>query len=211
MKVRTPILSTAVAMASGLVILYFYFFPTPANQTVRSVLLQWAITLAAVALLVGVANLLSVHTHKVSEGKSQWLYSILLIASLLVTFSLVFVLGPDDTWSRLIFDAIQVPVEASLMALLAISLAYASARLLRRRPDALSILFVATVLFVLLGTGPFATERIPVFGPVLRDFRAWIAQVPAAAGARGILLGIALGTVATGLRIVMGADRPYGG
>jgi hypothetical protein len=31
------------------------------------------------------------------------------------------------------------------------------------------------------------------------------------AGARGILLGVALGTVATGLRILIGADRPYGG
>jgi hypothetical protein len=25
------------------------------------------------------------------------------------------------------------------------------------------------------------------------------------------LLGVALGTIATGLRILMGADRPYGG
>jgi hypothetical protein len=29
------------------------------------------------------------------------------------------------------------------------------------------------------------------------------------AGARGILLGVALGTVATGLRVLLGIDRPY--
>jgi len=41
--------------------------------------------------------------------------------------------------------------------------------------------------------------------------RSWLAQVPAIAGARGLLLGVALGTVATGIRILIGVDRPYGG
>jgi hypothetical protein len=31
------------------------------------------------------------------------------------------------------------------------------------------------------------------------------------AGARGILLGVALGSLTTGLRILIGADRPYSG
>ena len=207
---RFPIVSTAIAIGVGLVTLYFYFFPTPGNQVFRAVLLKWAITLAAVALLVGVFNLLSVHAKKISEGNGQWFYSTILILSLLTTFALVLILGPNGRWARLIFTGIQVPIETSLMALLAFSLAYASARLLRRKPSSLSILFVITVLLVLLGTGPFATEQMPVFGPLLRDMRAWIAQVPAAAGARGILLGVALGTLATGLRILVGADRPYG-
>jgi hypothetical protein len=35
--------------------------------------------------------------------------------------------------------------------------------------------------------------------------------VVAAAGARGILLGVALGTLTTGLRILFGTDLPYKG
>jgi len=31
------------------------------------------------------------------------------------------------------------------------------------------------------------------------------------AGARGILLGVSLGVIATGVRILIGSDRPYGG
>ena len=38
----------------------------------------------------------------------------------------------------------------------------------------------------------------------------WISQVPAVAGARGLLLGIALGAIATGLRVLLAIDRPYG-
>ena len=34
-------------------------------------------------------------------------------------------------------------------------------------------------------------------------------EVPTLAGARGIMLGVALGTIAVGLRVLLGADRPY--
>jgi hypothetical protein len=30
-------------------------------------------------------------------------------------------------------------------------------------------------------------------------------------GARGLLIGIALGVLLTGLRVIFGVDRPYGG
>lgn len=94
------------------------------------------------------------------------------------------------------------------MAILVVTLAYSSMRLLRRRSGLLPILFVSTAFLVLLGMAP-----IYAFGdlPLLSGIRTWIAEVPAMAGARGILLGVALGTVATGLRILIGADRPYGG
>jgi hypothetical protein len=45
----------------------------------------------------------------------------------------------------------------------------------------------------------------------LAELRSWIARVPAAAGARGLILGVALGIVATGLRVLAGVDRPYEG
>ena len=94
------------------------------------------------------------------------------------------------------------------MAVLAIILVYAVARLLSRRPKWNTILFVVTVLLVLLGSVPlFLLGEIAP----LTAMRSWLTQVPAIAGARGILLGVALGTVATGLRILIGSDRPYGG
>ena len=42
-------------------------------------------------------------------------------------------LGPEDPFMRFAADAIIVPVEAALMAILAVTLVYASIRLLRRR------------------------------------------------------------------------------
>jgi hypothetical protein len=43
----------------------------------------------------------------------------------------------------------------------------------------------------------------------LPDLRNWLVNTWAVAGARGILLGVALGAIATGLRILLGSDRPY--
>ena len=41
------------------------------------------------------------------------------------------------------------------------------------------------------------------------DIKDWVLHVPAMAGARGILLGIVLGTVVTGMRLLLGVEKPY--
>jgi hypothetical protein len=161
-----------------------------------------------VAILVGVANLLVVHFRKLRNPK-ELVYSFFLIVALLGTFVLVISLGPSDPNVILLYTSVQVPVEASLMALLSVTLLYATIRLLRWRADLMGIVFILTALVIFLGTAP-----LPFFGsvPYVSDMlRPIIAQVPAAAGARGILMGVALGTLMTGLRILLGADRPYGG
>jgi len=39
--------------------------------------------------------------------------------------------------------------------------------------------------------------------------RDWLLAVPVSAGARGILLGIALATVVVGIRVLVGQDQSY--
>jgi len=142
-----------------------------------------------------------------TSGKSSGIYSAILIVSLVLTLGIVGWFGIAHMYSMWIFNYIQLPVEGSLMALLAIILVFAGIRLLRRRSSMLSIIFIVTAIVILLATGPLFGISVPG----LTELRAWIAQVPAMAGARGLLLGIGLGIVATGLRILMGSDRPYGG
>jgi hypothetical protein len=205
------IVSTAVAIASGILVLAGYFFPVADDQTslladIRIILLNWAIILAGFAVFVGVLNLSQAHIRKIQNKQKGSVYSLLLIVSLAATF-LFGLVNPDE--ARVAFTTIQLPVETSLMALLAITLTYASIRLLRRRLNILSVVFLITALLILLGTAP-----LPFLGyiPGLSDLvRPYITQVLAVGGARGILLGVALGTLTTGLRILFGADRPYGG
>ena len=211
MNFRRPLLSTAVAMVFGLVILYYFFFPSAGSVNIRAVFLGWATALAAVALLIGIINLLVVHLKKVNAGDENVVFSAVLGSSLIITFLIVLIWGPNHPWSSWIFDYVQTPIESSLMATLSITLVYAAARLLRRRPTVFSLVFLGTLLLVLLGISPLASSDLPWISDLVRDLRAWLAQVPAAAGARGILIGVSLGVIATGLRVLVGSDRPYGG
>ncbi|HEX7620386.1 MAG TPA: hypothetical protein VF359_04225 [Anaerolineales bacterium] len=206
------IVSTAIAIASGVLVLAGYFYVQNGNgqaslfMNIRLTLLDWAVILAGFAVFIGIYNLFQVHFKKIKKTQLGSLYSLLLLISLAVTFLLGLV---KPSLMGFVFTTVQLPVEASLMALLAVTLTYASIRLLRRRLNLLSVIFLVTALLILLGTAP-----LPFLGniPVLSDWmRPFIAQVMAVAGARGILLGVALGTLTTGLRILFGADRPYGG
>jgi hypothetical protein len=206
------ILTTTIAIASGLLVLGGYFFAQRSNgeasllANIQLTLLNWAIILAGFAILIGILNLLTVHFTKIRDKKKGSAYSLLLILALIGTF-LFGLINPVQ--AEIVFTTIQLPVEASLMALLAVTLTYASIRLLRRRFNLLSVIFLITALLILLGTAPLPfVGDIPGISNWVRPF---LAQVMAASGARGILLGVALGTLTTGLRILFGADRPYEG
>lgn len=205
-NIKAPV-SAAIAIAIGLIVLLGYFVDLPLLIGLRAVLLRWAVILTAVALLVGLANLASVHWRRVITQEKGSAYSTIVIITLLLTLIVAGLSGPTSPWSLWIFSYIQVPAERSLMALLAVVLVYTGARLLSRRINLFSLIFVATVVIVLIGTASLPGLDLPIFSNV----RSWITQVPAVAGARGILLGVALGTIATGLRVMIGADRPFGG
>lgn len=201
-------LSTLIAILSGLIVLVGFFLKIPILVEIRSLVLNWAVIVAAIAVFVGVFNLISVNNTRLSSGYKGGFYNLVLMVSLLVTFGMGLFLKTDSPIVNLIFFAIQVPIEKSLMALLAVTLLLASIRLLRKRPNLFSLIFIITILLILLGTAPMPFGELPFFSSLLRPL---IAQVLAAAGARGMLLGIALATITTGLRILFGADRPYGG
>jgi len=211
MRVRLSALWAAVALAAGLFVLLGYFVQLKAVQDLRLTFLHWAVLLAGAALIVGLVNLVSVHWRKVGRLEEGWIYSAVLILALVITLGLGLLFGPDNAVALFIFSNFQLPVETSLMALLAVSLVVAGFRLVSRRRDLYTLIFLATALFVMVGTAPWPLPGLGTFEVVVRDLRAWISQVWAAGGARGILLGVALGATATGLRVLLGTERPYGG
>ena len=201
--------SAAIAISVGLIILLGTFLPIPLLGTVRLELLHWAAILLGVAALVGIGNLFSVHFQKIRHREMGSVYSVALLVAMLATLLIGVMVGPSHPWMQAAVETIIRPVEASLMALLAVTLLYASIRLLRRRADLMSIVFLGTAALMLL-----ASVSLPLIGeiPILSDWvRPWLMVGPAAGGARGLLLGIALGALTTGLRALFAFDRPYGG
>jgi hypothetical protein len=202
------IVTAVVAIASGLLVLLGYFVPVPVLLEVRQVLVQWAIILGAVAVLVGVLNLLGVHWHKIRTRQKGMIYSFLLIVSLFASAVLGIFVGTNNPTLDFFLEGIIIPAEAALMALLAVTLIYASARLLRRRVDIMTFIFLGVAVVILLAAAPLPFGKIPLLSDLVLP---WLTQVFAAAGSRGILIGVALGALTTGLRVLFGIDRPYGG
>ena len=194
-------LATAVAIGVGLIVLLDFFFIHPLLDPIGAAFREWTIILTAFALILGLFNLLLVHLLRIiRRNESGAGYS----AVVLVTFAIVTVIGmwfglpsAPMTW---IFDNLYVPLQGAFFALVAFFLATAAYRALRARNlETMWMLIAALVVF--LGQIPLVSA--------LADAKEWVLSVPSTAGVRGILLGVALGTIATGLRLIMGMDRPY--
>ena len=202
-------LAVIVAVASGLIVLAGYFFSTPALISTRTTMLDWAVTLAGVAGLVSITHLIfGVHIRRLRESSSKRFFSLIVILVFLATLGAGLYLGPAHPDYQKVVTAVQVPIETSLMAVLAVTMAYSSLRMLKRQRNWMGVVFfLSVIVFLVINSGALAfSAEIPILQELLSGFH----QIPAA-GARGILLGIALGSLATGVRILIGSDRPYSG
>ncbi len=208
MAVLKRILPTAIAIAVGVLVLMAVFTSYPPLETVGTYLVDTAIIIASFALFLGVVNILRVHSRKIQKSESTRLYSFVLVAAMLIVLVVGLPAlpgrpsGPSQPIVQWIFENIQAPIQASLSALLVFLIVTAAYRLLTVR-NAESAVMLVVVLLVLVGQ---VTVGLAPFLPELKD---WILDVPTLAGVRGILLGVALGALLAGIRLLLGVERPY--
>ncbi len=201
---RRQLIPVALAIGVGAVVLLGQFISNTTLNGIVTALIAWGAIVAACALLLGLANLIVFHTKRVLKRDAQTPFSILILASALVVFLIVLPSGGASPASVWVMRYMYQPLEASFLALLVFFIATAVYRALRVRTWEMG-LFALSAVIVLLGSAPFMQVLSPLF-PAARE---WVVNVPALAGGRGILLGVALGIMATGLRLLTGIDRPY--
>lgn len=204
---RAPV-ATVVAIGVGLILMLGYFLPIEPLRSLRTTLLDLAMVLAAVAGLIAILNLAGIHWRRFRAPKGQDPYSAIFLIAFAITFLAALALGPAHPQVQRVITSIQIPVETSLLAVVGISLVYAAIRLFQRRRGLMPVVFlISTLVFLVLASGiPAGLGDVPF----VRDIMAILNRLPMA-GARGILLGVALGGLTTGLRVLLGADRPYSG
>ena len=211
MKREIPLFVTATI---GLFMILSFFVPHQAVSVPADFLQQSAIIIVAFGIVLGGANLLRVNLEGVVRRQPGWTYKLVLIAALVVTVALGLIEGRDfqaaGTRSTWIYDQVYSSMSSAMFALLAFFIASAAFRAFRIRTGEAALLAVAAFV-VMMGRVPLGgvlTAGLP------RELRVetlaqWILDVPQNAANRAILIGAALGVMATGLRVILGIERSY--
>jgi hypothetical protein len=176
--------------------------------TIADLFLQVVVITIATTVIIGIINLLSVHLTRIGRREGGWGYSVILALSALAVIIITIleragVLTGQPALSVILLETVQVSIESALAGLVLFALVYGAFRLNQRRVTWWAMLFTLVLIVLLLGALP-----IPAVSG-LASIRNWLLAVPVSAGARGILLGIALATIVAGVRILIGQDRSY--
>ena len=199
--------AVGIAFITGMIVLAGYFFQSQLGP-VLAVIVDWGILLVGVIGLIGIGYLVWMHFDKLRQHEKGSFFSMVVLFGFILTLVTGLLLTPQNVFYRDLILNIQVPVEASLLAVLAVTLLYTSLRLVRTRGyTPMSIGFVLSALVMLfLNLGYLQADP----GTIAAELVAFLQRLPMV-GARGILLGIALGGLIVGLRVLLTINRPYGG
>lgn len=202
MKRQVPLVITFLA---GLAMILGYFIPRDPFGSLQQMLNTWYMVVAAFAMILGVGNLIKLHTAKIRKKASGFGYSYVLLAGLaaMALFGVFRGIQPGTVFYWMWWN-MHVPMSSTMFSLLAFFVASASYRAFRAKNIEAALLLIAGIL-VMIGRVPIGDMLWSRFPEVAE----WIMTVPNAAGQRAILIGIALGVVSTSLRLLLGIERTY--
>jgi uncharacterized membrane protein len=214
MKRRFPLM---LVLVLGLLGIIPYFVPHGGYQNLDNTLRNdFLRILSAFAIILGLVSLMKVHHDKIRRKRENWQYSYVLIIGFAVS-GVIGLLGGVEGGLFLpthiagfhfdiqtLYLNIIVPLASTMFALLAFFMASAAYRAFRARSLESSLLLSAAFV-IMIGVLPLA-DKISTHLP---SFAQWIMDIPNVAAKRGITFGIALGGIATSLKIILGIERSW--
>jgi len=203
MKRTIPLI---IVITFGFLFVGYTFIPHKLSQDFYDLYFSWLRAISPFGVALGIMSLTMRHAKKIQMRGQYWYYSIVTLVGLYFTAFAGFVWGTQEgTPYMWIFRNLQMPMGATMFALLAFYIASAAYKAFRARSAEATVLLLAA-LIVMLGQVPIG---IAIFGEGLADVTQWILDVPNLASKRGIGLGVGLGMVAVSLRILLGIERTY--
>lgn len=204
MKKTIPLM---IVILGGIVWVLWVFVPHRLLQDVfyLDFYVPWIRAMSPFGMLLGVISLCMMHTAKIRRKAPKWQYSFFFFAGFIVTALAGFIGGTQKGGLYMwLFENMQMPMSATMFALLAFYMASAAYKAFRARSAEATVLLVAAIV-VMLAQVPLGVK----ISKYLPDISQWILDVPNLASKRGILLGVGLGSVATTLKILLGIERSY--
>ncbi|MCK4305595.1 MAG: hypothetical protein KAY24_15265 [Candidatus Eisenbacteria sp.] len=204
MRTQVPL---AICFIAGLFMAVQYFIPAflPLYERIN----DYIQIVSAFAIVLGVVSVIQRHSARVRrrgpehKRHKDWPFSVAAMTGLTVMLLAGFIGGRGQgTLFQNLFNAILLPVQATMFALLAFYLASAAFRAFRTRSTDATVLLIAAVIVMIGRLDDGATLKIP-------ELAHWILNGPNLVAKRAIILGVGLGMMATALKVVMGIERSY--
>ncbi len=216
-KKHIPLL---IVLVVGVLTLASYYVPNKYSIDYLELMNKWENIVSAFAFLLGLISLFYSHYGKIKRKADGWGYSLFVYVGFLAMVVPALMNGGRQMvdgqvtslgWSfRYIYNALS----ATMFAVLAFYIVSTAYRSFRIKSAQAFVLFVAAFILIL--------GKVPL-GQIIWDsvlgwthtgidqVIEWIMSVPAVAGKRGIMIGIAIGAVVTSLKIIFGIERQYMG
>ena len=202
MRLAIPL---AITFVAGIIMILQFFIPHDPFGSLGEYLQEWFFIVASAAIFLGAMNLMHVHFRKIRLKLRNWKYSPVTIIGFLAMFVTGLMFGVTEGRPfDYMFQRMVVPMGATMFSLLAFFVASAAFRAFRASNWRATLLLVSAFI-VMLGRVPIGHmiwSRIPYISE-------WIMQFPNLAGQRAVMIGAAMGVVATSLRMIFGIERSY--
>jgi multisubunit Na+/H+ antiporter MnhG subunit len=192
-----------IAGIAGFLMIAEYYFQAPLAKQWSAEIQNWAIVISAFTLCLGAVGLARVHGQRIARRHPDSLNSLLLIATMLIT-GVTGAMSMQHPIFLFIFNNVITPLGSAFYAMVALFVASSAYRAFRARSTE-AVLFLVSGTIVMLGRAPVG-EIIWNQFPVITE---WIMKYPNLAGMRGVQIGVAVGVIAVGLRVLLGIDRHY--
>jgi len=203
LKTRIPVVVTLVC---GLIVLAQYFVTVSLISDIAEDLMSWVVIIQAFATGLGAVNLIHIHGANIQHKRGNLIPSYTLLLSLFGFLALGLIDRPSGSIYSFFFSNLLEPLSATLFACNAFFITSAASRafVLKNRDAGLLLACAVLVMLGRVGIGEALWSGFPLVAQ-------WIMDIPNGAGMRGIIIGSALGAIASSLRIILGYERSHFG
>ena len=195
-----PLLIFAVTFFIGC---FGYYLDVPALSTIYSGMFDWILIISNLALGTGLIAFVIHHSKRISKKERGYPMSFVAFAAFLLMLVACFASPESRTY---LYSKIYTPVSIAILCFAGFSEITGAYRCFKvRNIDALFLAIAGSRAV----SPPPHRESPPQ--PGITDVSSWILDTPAMGASRGIIIGIAIGTIALSLRILLGYEKAYTG
>ena len=205
-KKRLPVILVFIV---GFVITTDWFIVWEPLQNVTKNLMNFQVIMYGAMMYFSMINLYTVHSQRIRKNLREKNYYDVFTSGLLLFFLTIAVVignvyGKNSTAYSFIYDNFRTPLAYAGGIHLTLFIAAATYRVIKPKTKETTVFFIAALL-TLMSNIPYITVSVPA----LMTIRTWLTDVVVKSSYRAITIGLGLGGILLGLRILLGIDTSY--